>query len=99
MTDDLRGVSFHDAEVIALRLDRAGPRLELDVAVVFPQRRMLRVVCEGVSEVELDGFNEQNVLFDLAIVLAAEGLMDVELQSTYGIGGRVRCASVTVVPT
>jgi hypothetical protein len=94
----LPDVSFHDAEVHALRLDRVVPTLELDVAVVFPEERMLRLRFENVTDVELDGFNEQNVLFDVKVAAADDdGLLEVELQSSYGIGGSFRCASIVAV--
>jgi len=92
----LPDVSFHDAEVLALRLDRAGPTLQLDLAVVFPEERMLCLRFENVTDVELGGFHEQNVLFDLEVAAAADGLLDVELQSNYGVGGSLRCASIVV---
>jgi Immunity protein 50 len=88
-------VSFHDAEVQALRLDREGPTLHLDVAVAFPELRIVHLRFERVTDVELDGFNEQNVLFDLKVVTANDGRLDVELQSSYGLGGSLRCASIS----
>jgi len=94
VTSVLPDVSFHDAEVQALRLDREGPTLHLDVAVVFPEQRIVRLRFENVTDVELDGFNEQNVLFDLKVVAADDGRFDVELQSSYGLGGSLRCASL-----
>ena len=39
----------------------------------------------------LDGVNEQNVLFDLKMTRADDGLFDVELDSTYVVGGSFRC--------
>jgi len=35
MSQGLPKVSFHDAEVTAMRLDRSGPTLELDIEVSF----------------------------------------------------------------
>jgi hypothetical protein len=98
MVSGLSDVSFHDAEVLALWLNRAGPTLEIDVAVVFPERRTLRVRFDHVTDVELDGFNEQNVLFDLKVVASDDGLLDVEFQSSYGVGGSLRCASIAAIP-
>jgi hypothetical protein len=48
---------------------------------------------EGVTQVELSGLNEQNVLFDVKFTEAGDGLWDVDLQSSYGLGGQLRCAS------
>jgi hypothetical protein len=47
-----------------------------------------------IADVELYGFNEQNVLFDLKITRASDGLFDVKLESSYGFGGNFRCASI-----
>ncbi len=94
MIDGLPEVSFHDAEVVSLLLDRAGPTLELRVAVVFPEQRTVRLRFGSITEVELDGFNEQNVLFDLKVTRTDDGLFDVELDSTHGVGGSFRCESV-----
>jgi hypothetical protein len=94
MTTSLPNVSFHDAEVRALRLDRDGPTLHLDLSIVFPEQRMLSLRFEKVTDVELADFNEQNVLFDIPAVAGDDGLLEVELQSSYGLSGRLRCASI-----
>jgi hypothetical protein len=47
-----------------------------------------------VSAVEIGGFNEQNVLFDLKAERASDGLWDVKLESSYGLAGEFRCRSV-----
>jgi len=87
-------VSFHDAEVHALRLDRDGPTLELELTVVAPTPRMVRLRFENVSGLDLVDFNEQNVLFDLKIATTEDGDLAVEVQPTYGIGAKFRCSSV-----
>lgn len=93
MAEGLPDVSFHDAEVRTLRLDRAGPTLELEVAVISPERRSVRLTFENVTDVALGDFNDQNVLFDLKVV-EADGLFDVDPQSSYGVGGTFRCRSI-----
>jgi hypothetical protein len=97
----LPDVPFHDAEVLAMRFDRAGPTLEVDVEVFaqLPEARIERIRFTNVSDVELGGLNEQNVLFDLKADSAADGRWDVTLQSTYGLGGSFRCAAIESLPT
>jgi hypothetical protein len=43
--DVLPDVPFHDAEVLAIRLDREGPTLELDVEVFaqLPEAQLVRL--------------------------------------------------------
>jgi hypothetical protein len=92
----LPNLPFHDAEVLAVRLDRDGPTLDLDVEVFaqLPNAQTARLRFNEVSDVEIGGLNEQNVLFDLKADRAADGLWDVTLQSTYGLGGSFRCVSI-----
>jgi hypothetical protein len=96
MAGGLPDVSFHDAEVLAVRLNRDGPTVELDVEVFaqLPEARIERLRFSEVTELEIGGLNEQNVLFDLKADPSADGVWDVTLQSTYGLGGSFRCASI-----
>jgi hypothetical protein len=95
--DVLPDVPFHDAEVLAIRLDREGPTLELDVEVFaqLPEAQLVRLRFTDVSDLEIGGFNGQNVLFDLRVEPGADDLFDVTLESSYGLGGSFRCAGVT----
>jgi Immunity protein 50 len=99
MLDELRDVTFHDAEVVALRLNRDGIAIELDVEVYAqtPEARTVRLRFQGVSDVEFGGFNEQNVLFDLKLVRSDDApLWDVTLEPSYGLGGSFRCVAIRV---
>src|ERR1700747_35787 len=80
--------SFHDAEVIKLRLDRdgsAGAQLEAEVHVFemtadvtpdgFYRRRyhtLATLLFSGIDELSLDDFNHQNVLSGLSLVDLSE---------------------------
>jgi hypothetical protein len=88
-------VSFHDAEVHAIRVDRAGPTLELDVEAFAQTPRALRYHLRflGVTDLELEDVNEQNVLFDLTAAAAPDG-WHVRLVSTYGLDGSFTCRSI-----
>ena len=96
MTDPgLPEVSFHDSEVLALRVERQGPTLELDVETFAQTDRAIRYRIEflEVSELEADGGNEQNVLFDLTGVSTDSG-WQVVLVPSYGLGGRFVCREI-----
>lgn len=94
-------MSFHDAEVLSLRLDRSGPTLELDVEVFAqqPDARLVRLRFRNVTDLEIGEFNDQNVLFDLRAERGDDDLYDVTLLSSYGLGGYFRCATIEAVPT
>ena len=82
---------LHDAEVVSLRLERGGPStppsLELDVCFVGSRDQLLvRFRFEDIADLELAGFNHQNVLFDIAFRRATADGWEVELDSTYGLG-------------
>jgi hypothetical protein len=92
----LPDVRFHDAEILALRLSREGPTLELDfeIAARLPETRPITVRFIGVDELEVGGVNEQNVVFDLTAELRADGRFDVVLDASYGLGGRFSCEGI-----
>ena len=79
-----------------MRFNRDGPSVELDIELFaqLPEAHNVTLRFEGVTEVELAGLNEQNVLFDVKFKEAADGLWDVDLQSSYGLGGQLRCAAI-----
>jgi hypothetical protein len=95
----LPDVSFHDAEVREVRLDRDGPTLEMEVEVFaqLPEARMIRLRFTGVTDLEMGGLNEQNVLFDLRAEALADDSYAVTMDSTYGLGGSFHCARITTV--
>jgi hypothetical protein len=79
-----------------VRFNREGPTVEFDIELFaqLPEARTVTLRFEGVTEVELDGLNQQNVLFDVKFTEGGDGLWDVELQSSYGLGGQLRCTSM-----
>lgn len=87
---------FHDAEVLRVSLDRDGPSLEMEIELFaqMPEARVERLRFTEVSEVEIGGFNEQNVLFDVKAERDAEGVWAVRLDSSYGVGGEFKCRTV-----
>jgi len=100
MVEMLPGISFHDAEVLALRLDRQGPTLELDIEAYAqtPSAQTVRLRFGGVSDLRLGDFNHQNVLFDLEIIQSLDGTWEVRLDPSHGVDAFFRCTSVEAVP-
>ena len=94
----LSGLVFHDAEVVALRLDRKGPTLDLDVVTVLPPGKgaFVELRFNGVSAIELGGFNEQNVLSDL-VATQQDGRWHIRIWGSYGVEGGFQCSSVARV--
>jgi hypothetical protein len=107
--------SFHDSEVLSLSLDRRRERpsaelllhvwdmtSELDDRGYYVLRchTLIRLRLEGVWESELEGFNEQNSLFDLRFEqFESRGLpcIRVLMDSGYGLAGSFACTEVAVV--
>lgn len=99
---------FHDAEVISLDLRREPEpsvirvhawrtNSDLDDNGYYRTDRHAIVVFEvtGISEMQLDGWNRQNVLYEMRIV-AAEGGQEVHMTTSYGVEGKIVAKSVKV---
>jgi Immunity protein 50 len=85
--------SFHDAEVVAVRLDRSGmsgPEMEADIHVfemtpeVTPEgfyrlrnHTLVTLLFTGIEGLSMDDFNQQNVLSDLVLKDTSERQPDV----------------------
>ena len=91
----LPDVSFHDAEVLAIRVDRVGPTVEVEVEALPNTPRAARYILRfgEVSDLELGGVNEQNVLFDLTAAADPHG-WDVRLEPSYGLGAAFTCRTI-----
>lgn len=110
VTDVLGGwPDFHDAEVLSLTLDRSGPGLtlilhtwrtlpETDERGYFKRVSGIAVTLafHHVADIELSGFNEQNVLCGLSFERDAERIL-VSLTDTYGLGGSFTCDAADVL--
>ena len=103
--------SFHDAEVMRVELTRGegDPALILDLYAfeMLPEvdergvyklakRCVVTLACNGCRGLELDGFNEQNVLAQLTIEPEGE-LLRVVLHPCYGIWAEFTCERVEVL--
>ena len=101
--------SFHDAEVLALvlRRDEASnlvvrhwrvtDRKDERGFYTIDRAFIATFVFSGIDRLELSGFSSQNVLNRLLIAVRPDGAgFDIELDDTYGIGGRIGCKALSV---
>ena len=91
--------SFHDAEVIFLKLDRADRVLEAGIELpptTKPGSRcQVNLRFTGIRDLDIDGFNEQNVLSELLIEQEPNELR-VTFGPCYGLSGEFLCARAVV---
>jgi hypothetical protein len=101
--------SFHDAEVLGLALDRRGARCtvrlhtfqmtsEVDAEGFFVLDKHAQVSfhLEGVAKLELNDFNEQNVIYGLALSRTADHAIRLELDQCHGLFGFVEARALTI---
>jgi Immunity protein 50 len=99
--------SFHDAEVVCLELNRLG-RSRIQVHTfemtdevdgrgyyVIEKHALVSFLLESVSTLQLDGFNDQNVISGLGLKKTAIGF-ELLLGGCYGIEGRIACAQLSI---
>jgi hypothetical protein len=98
--------SFHDAEVLALHLDRAGPtRLTIhtwrisdkikDGHFVLEKHVVVDFCLDAVSDCDLTGFNHQNVIDGIEIVKIPSGLK-LTLGDCFGLYGSLVARSIHI---
>jgi hypothetical protein len=113
-----RWPSFHDAEIHCIRLDRGtagSPSLEADIHVfemtadvapdgyyVLKNHTLVTIRFGGIDQLELDGFNHQNVLLGLALRDISARQLDalkweVQFDSSFGVGARFLCERISVL--
>lgn len=101
--------SFHDAEVLALLLktDDASSLVvrhsrvtrQKDERGFYMQDRafIATFAMHQIDRLELRGFSGQNVLNSLSVAIRPDAAgFDIELEDTYGIGGRMGCMTLSV---
>lgn len=100
MVEGLPPDSLHDAEVKRLVIDHRGPTVELfiEADAQTPAARDFTVRFTGVTALELDDIEKQNVLFDLEAEQTEDGDRRVTLTPSVGIGGELRCRTVEHEP-
>lgn len=99
--------SFHDAEVIALNLNRRDPTLlvihtwemtkHVDAKgyIVLDKHVVVEFALAGVFNLQLSGFSQQNVIFGLRIEKIQDGFR-VDLRDCFGIGGTIDAADISI---
>jgi hypothetical protein len=113
-----RWPSFHDSEIHRISLDRGtadAPSLEADIHVfemtsdvtpvgyyVLKNHTLVTMRFGGIDQLELDGFNQQNVLFGLALRDISTRQLEVvkwgvEFESSFGVGARFLCEKISVL--
>lgn len=89
---------FHDAEVHSIHLDRNGPsvRLELRTPAANHGARVA-LDCIEIEDIELYGFNHQNVLAELVLSEHRPGALKLGLEGIFGVSGFIICRSLRVI--
>ena len=91
--------SFHDAELLEIHLARKGQShlvVRLAENPNYKNRPDLKFIFNNVSDLELDDFSSQNILFDMHLE-ESEGRWKLLLSPSYGIGGYVVAADITIM--
>ena len=101
--------TFHDAKVLWLQLDRRfrddgcyRPTLETLVHAVERHHALIQLRFRGVIELQLKGFNFQNLLHGLTLKDARDWQLervrwDVRFESTFGLNASFQCYEIEVV--
>ena len=99
--------TFHDAEILSLHLNREGTsRLIIQpyhvlsgetVSGAYPEPVQVIVVftLEGVVDLELAGFNHQNVIYGLKIREAPNGYQ-LTLEDCFGLAGTISATRISL---
>lgn len=76
--------SFHDAEIVELKLVRQGESV-LQIKTMYPPGEVFFYL-ENIVELELADFSEQNVIQDLHLEKDEQGVR-LSLEPCYGLAG------------
>jgi hypothetical protein len=99
--------SFHDAEVINLELNRVGrSRVNLHTFATISEldnrgryrtdkHTLVSFLLENISSMQLDGFNDQNVISMLGVNKTEDGF-ELVLGGCYGVEGCIWCTRLSV---
>jgi hypothetical protein len=98
---------FHDAEVLAIDLNRTGStrvrvhtfdvsdRVGNDGCNVCVKHVVVSFLLDGLKTIELHGFNNQNVVSKVAVVRTEEGLQ-LLLEPCYGAEGSLTAERIRI---
>ncbi len=99
--------SFHDAEIVSIELNRSGTSTlkvrtfatskELDARGCFITNKhaVVSFLLDGICALQLDGFNHQNVIFDLGLNKQDEGY-ELVFGGCYGVEGRIVASEIQI---
>jgi len=98
--------SFHDAEVLGLHLNIAGPTLlkihtwfmtdKVEDGLFVPEKHVVvTFLLDAVSDCDLSGFNHQNVIDGLEIAKIHNGLK-LTLDDCFGLFGSLVARSIRI---
>jgi hypothetical protein len=99
--------TFHDAEILSIELNRSGTSTlkvhtfatskELDARGYFITNKhaVVSFLLDGICALQLDGFNHQNVIFDLGINKHDDGY-ELVLGGCNGVEGRLVAREIQI---
>jgi hypothetical protein len=99
--------SFHDAEVLGVSLDRTGgttirlhtfkmtSEVRADGCYRATKHAVVIFALEQVQGLDLNGFNNQNVISGLEVERVGEGFV-LELSPCYGLAGHITAAKISL---
>ena len=104
-------LSFHDAEIVNLSLDRSASSIltiycfrmtdEVDTRGYFipDKHALVTFQMDDIIDLKLDGFSVQNVIFGLTISKRPDSDpgYDIDLEPCFGLSGRLSCRSLSVL--
>jgi len=102
-----RWPTFHDAEILSLRLNRHGASIllihtwEMTSKIdekgfyVLDKHVVVEFVLENIAELNLSGFSVQNVIFGLSLGKKEKGFL-LDLDPCYGLAGTIEAKDVSI---
>jgi len=100
--------SFHDSEVISVRLDREEPSIAIEIYVFesseeidneghykYVKECIVDFIFNEVKEMKISDFNHQNVLYGIKFKQEADQIM-TKFDSSFGMNGYIQSSKVSV---
>ena len=98
--------SFHDAEVVSIELNREGSsqlrvhyfsttsRTNKSGYYITEKHAIISFILEDITQLELAGFNQQNVLSSISVT-PIETKYEIVLGDCYGVSGRIMAGKLS----
>lgn len=100
---------FHDGEILSMALERGGPSCQIlvhywtysgakdsDGYFVSDRHAVVRFALDGVTDVQLAGFNQQNVVMEIILSCTEENGYRLELVPCFGIDAWIEARELTI---